>query len=82
MKNAAPEAVFQETNALIKAKIGSYVSKEFWKVQGEGIYTSVYYKAKFSEEPGDVTVNVVFQEISGDIYVAGLWFDSPKLRQQ
>jgi hypothetical protein len=82
MKNAAPEAVFQQTNALIKAKIGSYVSKEFWKVQDEGIYTSVYYKGKFSEETGDVSVKVVFQEISGDIYVAGLWFDSPKLRQQ
>ena len=82
MKNAAPEAVFQQTNTVIKAKIGSYVSKEFWKVQNEGIYTSVYYKAKFSEEAADVSVKVVFQEISGDIYVAGLWFDSPKLRQQ
>ncbi|MFC2002537.1 hypothetical protein ACFLV4_01130 [Chloroflexota bacterium] len=25
MKNAAPEGVFQQTNAMIKAKIGSYV---------------------------------------------------------
>ena len=82
MKEAVTEDVFNETNSLIKAKIGDYVSKEFWKVEEQGIYTIVYYKAKFSEEPGDVVVRVVFQEIEDEIYVSGLWFDSPKLREQ
>ena len=82
MKNAAPENVFQQSNQLIKGRIGRYVSKVFWKTEEKGLYNIVYYKAKFTDEPKDVTVKVVFQEIGGEIYVAGLWFDSPKLRQK
>ena len=82
MKNAAPEAAFHQVNAMIKSKIGNYVSREFWKVENKDQYTIVYYKAKFSQEPKDVIVKVVFEEITGEIYVSGLWFDSPKLRQK
>jgi hypothetical protein len=82
MKNAMPEAVFNETNALIKSKIGDYVSKEFWKVESKDQFTIVYYKAKFTQEPEDVIVKVVFQEIVGEIKVSGLWLDSPKLRKK
>ena len=82
MKNAVPENVFPQGNTLIKARIGDYVSKEFWKVEEEDSYTVVHYKAKFTKEPGDVLVRVVFQEITGKVYVAGLWFDSPRLRQK
>ena len=57
-------------------------SKEFWKVEDEGPYTIVYYRAKFTLEPEDVIVKVVFREITGEIYVDGLWFDSPKLREK
>ena len=81
MKEAVTEAVFNQTNSLIKAKIGDYVSKEFWKVEEQGIYTIVYYKAKYTKEPGNVVVKVVFQEIDGEMHVSGLWFDSPKLRE-
>ena len=82
MKAAATESVFIQTNDLIKAKIGEYISKEFWKTVQEGMYTSVYYKARFTQEPGEVTVKVVFQETGSEVYVAGLWLDSPKLRQK
>ncbi len=82
MKNAMPEAVFDETNAIIKSKIGDYVSKEFWKVESKDQYTIVYYKAKFTQEPEDVIVKVVFQEIMGEMNVSGLWLDSPKLREK
>ena len=80
MKDAMPEATFLQTNSQIKEKIGDYVSKTFWKTGTEGGYTAVYYKAKFTLEP-EVTVKVVFQESDGKVYVSGLWFDSPKLRQ-
>lgn len=80
MKNALPEAVFHENNALITSKIGTYVSKEFWKVESKNQYTTVYYKATFTQEPDDVIVKVVFQEIEGEMKVSGLWLDSPKLR--
>ncbi|MFC1861306.1 DUF3887 domain-containing protein [Chloroflexota bacterium] len=81
MKNAMPESVFNQTNLAIKAKVGDYTSKEFWKVETQGQYTAVYYKAKFKQEPGDVIVKIVFQDIAGKIYVSGLWFDSPNLRK-
>ncbi len=81
MKNAMTEAVFDETNAAIKSKIGNYVSKEFWKAESKDQYTIVHYKAKFTDEPADVTVRVVFQEINGEMKVSGLWFDSPELRK-
>jgi hypothetical protein len=81
MKIAMPEAVFQQTNTVISGKIGTYVSKQYAKTQVKGPYTTVYYKAKFTGETGDVTVKVVFQQIAGKPYVSGLWMDSPKLRK-
>ncbi len=81
MKNAMTESVFVETNAVIKSKIGDYVSKEFWKAESKDQYTIVHYKAKFTDEPADVIARVVFQEIGGEIKVSGLWFDSPELRK-
>lgn len=82
MKNAMSEAVFNETNAIIKSKIGDYVSKKFWKVESKDQFTIAYYKAKFTQEPEDVIVKVVFQEIMMEMNVSGLWLDSPKLRKK
>jgi len=82
MKDATPETNFVQLSAALKQIIGDYVSKEFWKVEEQDIYTIVYYKAKYTKEPGDVEVKVVFHEIEGEMYVSGLWFDSPKLREQ
>ncbi len=79
MKNAMTVAVFDEKNAAIRSKIGDYVSNEFWKAESKDQYTIVHYKAKFTDEPADVTVRVVFQEINGEMKVSGLWFDSPEL---
>ena len=81
MKNAMTEAVFDETNAVIRSKIGDYVSKEFWKAESKDQYTLVYYKAKFTDERADVTVKVVFQELNGTMKVSGLWLNSPELRK-
>ncbi|MHC1575639.1 MAG: DUF3887 domain-containing protein [Candidatus Methanogasteraceae archaeon] len=81
MKNAMTKAVFDETNAVIRSKIGDYVSKEFWKAESKDQYTIVHYKAKFTDEPAEVTVRVVFQEINGVVKVSGLWLDSPELRK-
>lgn len=81
MKNAMPEAVFKQSIIAIRGKIGSYISKQFVTTQQSGQYISVFYKAKFSGEPGDVTVKVVFQEIDGKPRVSGFWMDSPNLRK-
>jgi major membrane immunogen (membrane-anchored lipoprotein) len=80
MKKAMPEAAFRDTAAFIQQKIGDYVSKEFDRTETDDIYTAVIYRSKFSEEPGVVTVKVVFLETGDNVFVSGLWFDSPKLR--
>ena len=82
MKNTMSQAVFNETNALIKSKIGEYVSKQFWKAECENQFTIVYYHARFTHEPDNVIIKVVLQDILGEIKVSGLWFDSPKLREK
>ncbi|KAF5433094.1 hypothetical protein C5S39_02165 [Candidatus Methanophagaceae archaeon] len=85
MKNAIPAAVFSDTNAVIKSKIGNYVSKDFRKSERKDQYTFVYYKARFTEEPSDVIVKVFFQELERDMNVLGLWSNSqnsPKLREK
>ena len=82
MKNAMPESVFNETNAIIKSKIGDYASKEFWKAETKDQFTIVYYKAEFTQEPETVIVKIVFQEIAGEIKVSGLWLNSPELRKK
>ncbi len=82
MKNALPEAVFKETNAVIRSKTGDYVSKEFWKVESKDQFMIVYYNAKSTQEPEKVIVKVVFQKIESEMKVSGLWLDSPKLREK
>ncbi len=79
MKRAMPEPLFQQTVALIKSKVGDYISKDFSRVELQGDFTVVYYRAKYTDE-SEVVVKVVFVEEGGEHYVSGLWFDSPKLR--
>lgn len=80
MKEKMTEVAVGQLNSSFRLEIGNYESKEFWKTEKAGQYTSVFYKARFSKEPDDVIVKVVFQKLEGQVYVAGLWFDSPKLR--
>ena len=82
MKSVMSEANFIQLSTALKPIIGDYVSKEFWTVEKQAEYTVVKYKVKYTEEPADVIVTVSFDEVEGAIYLSGLWFDSPKLRQQ
>jgi len=79
-QSSVTEATFDEASQLIKSLIGDYIDKEFWKTEEEGEYTIVYYKANFTEEPADVTITVYFTEVDGEMYIAGFWLNSPKLR--
>jgi putative lipoic acid-binding regulatory protein len=80
MKDKMQEDVVRQINSVIRLEIGTYESKEFWKTESAGQYTTVYYKAKFTNEPDDVIVKVVFQKVQSKTCVAGFWLDSPKLR--
>ncbi len=81
MKAAMSEYLFSTTNTMIKSTIGDYVSKEFWKLETEGDALVVFYKANYTLEPEDVEIKVVFREIAGEMYVSGIWFDSPMLSE-
>ena len=81
MRDALPEANFIELRDMIRPLIGDYVSKEFWKVEEQEEHTIVRYNTRYTEETADVIVTVSFQGIEGQIYVSGVWFDSPKLRR-
>lgn len=86
MKKQLSEKVFTDSQKMIKEKIGEYVSKTINKAekvtQKDTEYTIAYYTAKFTKEPGEVSVKVVFSEVDGKKYVTGLWFDSPNLRKK
>jgi len=68
----------------LKDKIGEYQpgTLKFNRTLTEKGYTSVFYLAKFSKEKqGDVTFQLVFQEINGKMLISGMWFSSKTLRQ-
>ena len=81
MKDNIPEEEFKTTNTEIKAKIGSYISKNYVSTERKGQYTVVIYKAKFSKEPGAVIVKTVLSKENGNLDVADFSLDSPKLRE-
>jgi hypothetical protein len=76
---AITEAIFDPACQQIKAIIGDYIDKEYWKTQTENSYTVVYYTANFSDEPDEVIATVYFEEIGGEMLIAGFWLSSPKL---
>jgi hypothetical protein len=80
MRQAENESVFASTRTLVKNKIGAYVSRQVSSVIKQDQYFVVIYSARFEQED-NVTVRVVFHQ-DGDHQITGLWFDSPKLRQQ
>lgn len=81
LKKNLAEAIFNWLNARKLDVVGNYVSKEFWRMTQKNDKVTVVYRAKFTNEPGTVTVTVNFKNISGKEYVDGLIFDSPLMRQ-
>ncbi len=78
MKKAMDQSAFNSTRATLMDKIGAYVSRQVSAVQKQDAFVIVLYSAKF-EKDDNVTMRVVFEQ-AGAHPVAGLWFDSPKLR--
>ncbi|HUT96683.1 MAG TPA: DUF3887 domain-containing protein [Dehalococcoidales bacterium] len=74
------EADFNTGSQEIKSLIGDYIDKEFQKAETENSYTVVYYKANFSEEPEGVIITVYFEDIDGEMYIAGFLLSSPKIK--
>ena len=81
MKAASSEAQFEQVYATVIGKIGRYVSRQMTRVIEQKPFRTVVYDAQFEQEE-HVTVQVVYNVEGDRPLVSGLWFDSPKLRQQ
>jgi len=81
MKAASGESQFEQAYAMVIGKIGKYVSRQMTKVTEQEQFRTVVYDAQFEREE-HVTVQVVYNVAGDQPLVSGLWFDSPKLRQQ
>jgi len=79
MKKALDEKAFNTMMQTFDDKIGAYQSREIEKVESvENLYV-VSYKARYEKEE---VVSVRLTVRDGDpVQVSGLWFDSPKLRE-
>jgi len=69
-KAAVTQEVFDSAVAKINSQLGSYESKEFLRINEQGGYTIVRYKAKYAK--GEVGIRMVFDR---DQLVAGQWFE-------
>ncbi len=84
MKAAMTKEAF---NSLVDflAKVGSFEKLSFGEganVTQDGVaMTVIVYIAKYSEEPGDVLVTITFTR-DDERKIIGLYFNSPKLREQ
>lgn len=83
MLKGIPEDSFINLLKQIKGKIGEYIegSKKFNAAAKNGKYITVIYYASFAEEES-VKITISFENINGEYKIAGLYFDSPKLRGQ
>lgn len=73
-----PEHEFDLSYENLSQRVGKYQSRVLDHVETGGGYVTVLYRAKFELED-NVAVRVMFDE-GGEHRIAGLWFDSPKLK--
>lgn len=69
-KSAVTQEILNTTATRINSQLGMYESKEFLRMEEQGGYIIVHYKATYAN--GDVGVRMVFDE---DQLVAGQWFE-------
>jgi hypothetical protein len=83
MKKALDEKAFNQMAQSFSQKIGQYQSRQVVKVEAiENLYV-ITYQAKFEkEDPVSIRLTLRPQTEAVPMQVAGLWFDSPKLRSQ
>lgn len=69
-KAAVTQEILDEAATKISGQLGAYESKEFLRIEKQGGYIIVHYKAKY--EKGEVGIRMVFDQ---DHLVAGQWFE-------
>jgi hypothetical protein len=81
MKKSLNEKAFSELTAFFAPKIGDYQSREVEKTEMVDAIYVITYNARFEDEE-KVTVRLSLRPVDDTYQVAGLWFDSPKLREK
>jgi hypothetical protein len=69
-KAAVTQEILDEAAAKISGQLGAYESKEFLRIEEQGGYIIVHYRAEY--EKGEVGIRMVFDQ---DHLVAGQWFE-------
>lgn len=78
MKNAMTEEKFKDVSTAIRAKLGNYVSMDFFGIDIKEDYLTVSYACKFAQESNPILVRSVFIKKDGKVYVDGLWLNPLK----
>ncbi len=84
MQETTTEQEFTRLSAYLKNTIGEYRqgSKEYSSSTIQGDVNVVIYTADYTEETENVIVTIVVSASDEGIYkIAGIWFDSPSLRE-
>jgi len=76
-RSALDEENFNTQRQNIKVAFGDYISKEYWRTTTQDSYTVVEYTADFSGTSEEIIISVYFEEIDGEIYIAGFWVRAP-----
>jgi len=69
-KAAVTQEILDKTAAQINSQLGNYESMVFLRIEEQGGYILVHYKAKYSK--GEAGIRMVFDK---DHLVAGQWFE-------
>ncbi len=81
LSKAMNESSFLNVHKVIIEKIGLYKSRKAMQFVEQGEFKVLIYRAEFAQEKG-VTIRTIFKKYGEKNLLAGLWFDSPKLRNQ
>ena len=72
-QSAVTEEDFNTNFQLIKDLYGDYLDKEFWRTAPENGYIGVHYKVTYSGTTEVLILSAYFEEIDGEMYLAGFW---------
>jgi hypothetical protein len=81
LKNNFSEDTFKTLNTARIETVGTYISKAFEQIVQKNDKLTVVFRAKFTKEPADVFLTLIFMNIAGDWQVDGLIYDSPLMRE-
>lgn len=74
---------FKKINKWRTSRIGTYETKNVWKIEKQNQYYIIYYWTKFTKAKNPVTIRLVLERSSKEspLQVAMLSYDAPELKE-